>query len=92
MTKLTPGFRRDLVKAATTSSVVTSDTSATGTVTILPPNGAWFVYGVDYDDEPLALFSDELSARRWADEEGYGTFVTIVFWPFGKTWEEARHG
>ena len=49
------------------------------TVTILPPNGAWFVY----DDYPLALFNDELTARRWADEEGYGY---VVFRPFGKTW------
>lgn len=59
-----------------------------GTVTILPPNGAWFVYDRGgYDDYPLALFGDELSARRWAAEQGYGY---VVFWPFGKTWEEVR--
>lgn len=58
-----------------------------GTVTILPPNGAWIVYGTNYDDYPLALFGDELSARRWADEQGYGY---VVFWPFGKTWSEMQ--
>ena len=57
-----------------------------GTVTILPPNGAWFVCDV-YDDYPLALFSDELSARRWSDKHGYGY---VVFWPFGKTWSEMQ--
>lgn len=51
----------------------------------LPPNGAWFVYGVDTCAFPLALFDDELSARRWADEHGYGS---VVFWRFGWEWEE----
>lgn len=60
-----------------------------GTVTTLPPNGAWFVYGTDYDEYPLALFGDELSARRYADERGWGK---VVFWPFGKDWKEVRHG
>jgi hypothetical protein len=50
--------------------------------------GAWFVHGSDYDDYPLALFADELSARRWADEQGYGY---VVFWPYGKDWREVKH-
>lgn len=50
-------------------------------------DGAWFVHGTDYDDYPLALFGDELSARRWADEQGNGY---VVFWPFGKTWSEMQ--
>lgn len=60
-----------------------------GLVATVPPNGAWFVHGTDYDDYPLALFGDELSARRWADKTGYGR---VVFWPFGREWCEVERG
>ena len=48
-------------------------------------SGAWFVYSIDYKAHPMALFSDELAARRYADEQGYGW---VVHWPFGKEWGE----
>lgn len=60
-----------------------------GLTPVKPPTGAWFVYSTDYGYHPLALFSDELSARQWADEHDYGS---VVFWPFGMDWKEARHG
>lgn len=49
------------------------------------PGGVWFVYGWDWNAYPLAVFNDELSARRWADEKGYGE---VRFWPFGVEWSD----
>lgn len=63
-----------------------------GLVATVPPNGAWFVYdsgAASWDDRPLGLFGDELSARRWADETGHGC---VVFWPFGREWCEVERG
>jgi hypothetical protein len=54
-------------------------------VSRIPSPGGWLVYGINYDAHPLALFADELAARRWCDEHGYGW---VVFWPFGKEWGE----
>lgn len=45
--------------------------------------GAWFVYGIDWNAYPSALFADELEARRFTDARGYGE---VVFWPFGEEW------
>lgn len=54
------------------------------------PDGAWLVYGLDYGLDwnayPIVLFSDELAARRWADDN-YGY---VVFWPFGLPWDEVK--
>ena len=42
--------------------------------------GAWVVYGWDWNAYPIALWPDELSARRDADRRGYGD---VAFWPWG---------
>lgn len=43
-------------------------------------NGAWIVFEYDMNPYPLALFADELEARRWADGNGYGR---VKFWEWG---------
>lgn len=48
------------------------------------PAGAWFVYTLDWNAIPKALFDDELLARRWA-AKNYGE---VVFWPYGQEFDE----
>lgn len=55
--------------------------------TAVEGTGAWFVYGRDWNAYPINLFGDELAARRFADERGYGE---VVFWPFGLEWSEVQ--
>lgn len=45
--------------------------------------GVWAVMG--WWAYPLAVFPDELAARRWADEHGDGE---VYWWPWG-TWDNA---
>lgn len=49
--------------------------------------GAWFVFGWDYGAYPIALFGSEVEALRKVESQGYGN---VVFWPFGKTWDEVK--
>jgi hypothetical protein len=49
--------------------------------------GAWFVFGYDYGEYPIALFGTEVEALRVVENQGYGN---VVFWPFGKTWDEVK--
>ena len=65
---------------------VSAPTFAADSATETPP-GAWFVYGTDWNDYPIALFGDELEARRCADKQGYGE---VVFWSFGLNWGDVR--
>lgn len=44
-------------------------------------DGAWVVIGFDLRDYPLALFDDELSARRWCDL--YAEDAHVYWWPWG---------
>lgn len=49
-----------------------------------PSDGVWlFVYGTDYNDYPIAAFPNEVDARRFSDEKGYGY---VTFWPYGVEW------
>ena len=50
-------------------------------------NGAWFVYAWEWQDCPLALFDDELEARRYADTRHD---ADCVFWPFGADWSDVQ--
>lgn len=43
--------------------------------------GAWVVFGWDWNPYPISLWPDELSARRAADQLGYGE---VSFWPWGE--------
>ncbi len=45
--------------------------------------GAWFVYGIDGNAYPVALYATELEACRHVVRCGYGS---VVFWPFGEEW------
>lgn len=49
-----------------------------------PPTGAWFIYGTDMNDYPIALFGDELTALRYVAAQGYHVYVK--FWEWGE-WE-----
>ncbi len=45
-----------------------------------PDLGAWVVTGFDYHVKPVALFADELSARRYADQNS----GVVAWWPWGE--------
>lgn len=46
--------------------------------------GIWFVYGVDTNTCPIAVFADGLEARRWKDQNA--PYSQIRFWMFGTEW------
>ena len=54
------------------------------------PGGAWFVYGWDWNAYPIGLHTDELGARRMADE--YGDGAKVAFWPDGVLWDDVKGG
>lgn len=56
---------------------------APATISVPVPDGAWIVYGLDTMAYPLFLSMNELEARRWAGNNGYGI---VKFWAFGTDW------
>jgi hypothetical protein len=44
--------------------------------------GVWFVFDTDWDTYPIAVYPDELSARRHAAR----MTSKVTFWPFGVYW------
>jgi hypothetical protein len=52
-----------------------------------PRAGVWFVFTTDYHELPVAVFDDELLARRFAQ---HGGCDSVTFWPFGVEWRDHR--
>ena len=50
------------------------------------PAGAWFVFGYDQHPYPVALCETEVEALRIAQK----TYTHVMFWPFGKEWDEVK--
>jgi hypothetical protein len=48
--------------------------------------GVWFIYNYDVQAYPIGVHTDELEARRMADNLGYHALV--VFWPFDTLWDD----
>ncbi len=49
--------------------------------------GVWFVYGVDQNAYPVAVFGEEIHALRYAVNMGYDG-LRVTFWPYEVDWSE----